>query len=71
MKYESNWEKYLKIFGLWNHCVMNGVPKTEIVYVHSKLIIADDKVAILGSANINDWSMKGERDSELAVFIEA
>ena len=48
---------------------MNGVPVSEIVYVHSKLMIVDDKKVILGSANINDRSMNGNRDSELAVLI--
>ncbi|AZN35247.1 phospholipase D-like domain-containing protein [Iodobacter ciconiae] len=41
----------------------------EQIYVHSKLLIADDRVAILGSANINDRSMMGDGDSELAVII--
>ena len=52
------------------HEIMNGVPVTEIIYVHSKLIIVDDKYALLGSANINDRSLLGDRDSELAVLIE-
>lgn len=38
-------------------------------YVHSKLMIVDDRFALLGSANINDRSLLGERDSELAVLI--
>lgn len=33
------------------------------MYLHSKLMIVDDKKAILGSANINDRSMRGTRDS--------
>ncbi len=49
---------------------MNDKPVSEIVYVHSKLIIVDDCKVILGSANINDRSMKGDRDSELGVIIE-
>jgi phospholipase D1/2 len=48
---------------------MDGVPVTEIVYVHSKLIIVDDDYALLGSANINDRSMSENRDSELAVIL--
>lgn len=43
---------------------------TEIVYVHSKIMIIDDSIALIGSANINDRSLKGTRDSELAVVIE-
>ena len=32
-------------------------------------MIVDDRFAILGSANINDRSMNGGRDSELAVMM--
>ena len=42
---------------------------TEIIYVHSKLMIVDDKRCIIGSANINDRSLLGTRDSELACII--
>jgi phosphatidylserine/phosphatidylglycerophosphate/cardiolipin synthase-like enzyme len=38
--------------------------------VHSKLLIADDHLVICGSANINDRSMLGKRDSEIAVIIK-
>ena len=31
-------------------------------------MIIDDKVAIIGSANINDRSMTGKRDSEICVI---
>eukprot|EP00927_Polykrikos_kofoidii_P001730 TRINITY_DN10675_c0_g1_i2.p1 TRINITY_DN10675_c0_g1~~TRINITY_DN10675_c0_g1_i2.p1 ORF type:complete len:1501 (+),score=213.33 TRINITY_DN10675_c0_g1_i2:240-4742(+) len=40
------------------------------IYVHSKVIIVDDTRAIVGSANVNDRSMIGERDSEVCVLIE-
>jgi len=46
------------------------MPTTEIVYVHSKLMIIDDKSLIIGSANINDRSMRGSRDSELCLLLE-
>ena len=39
------------------------------MYVHSKLMIVDDDKCIIGSANINDRSMNGSRDSEIAVKI--
>lgn len=48
----------------------NGTPVSEIIYVHSKLMIVDDLFIIVGSANINDRSMLGKRDSEIAVFIK-
>ena len=70
MVFDKNWQKYLKIFGLRNHTVMMGKPVSEIVYVHSKFIVVDDYYALMGSANINDRSMTGKRDSELAVLIE-
>ena len=43
---------------------------TEIIYVHSKLMIVDDRRCIIGSANINDRSLLGNRDSEIACIIE-
>lgn len=43
---------------------------SELVYVHSKMIIVDDNIAIIGSSNINDRSLKGDRDSEIAIMIE-
>ncbi|EUB58483.1 Phospholipase D2 [Echinococcus granulosus] len=43
---------------------------TEFIYVHSKLMIVDDRKLIIGSANINDRSMLGYRDSELALVAE-
>ena len=42
----------------------------EIIYVHSKLMIVDDKYVICGSANINDRSLLGKRDSEIAAVIK-
>eukprot|EP01113_Clastostelium_recurvatum_P006361 TRINITY_DN1286_c0_g1_i6.p1 TRINITY_DN1286_c0_g1~~TRINITY_DN1286_c0_g1_i6.p1 ORF type:complete len:1347 (-),score=391.81 TRINITY_DN1286_c0_g1_i6:62-4102(-) len=43
---------------------------TEQVYVHSKMMIVDDQIVVIGSANINDRSMRGSRDSEIAAIIE-
>ncbi|WP_277881154.1 phospholipase D-like domain-containing protein [Buttiauxella ferragutiae] len=37
--------------------------------MHSKLMIVDDRYVLVGSANINDRSLLGDRDSELAVLI--
>ena len=61
---------YIKFYGLRTHQLFNNVPKTEIIYIHSKLMIVDDRKVIIGSANINDRSMLGTRDSEIAVLIE-
>ena len=33
-------------------------------------MIVDDKVTIIGSANINDRSMLGMRDSEIAAVVQ-
>ncbi|KAJ7944851.1 Phospholipase D [Quillaja saponaria] len=38
-----------------------------MVYVHSKGMIVDDEYVILGSANINQRSMEGTRDTEIAM----
>lgn len=42
---------------------------TEQCYVHSKLLIVDDAVAIIGSANCNDRSLEGNGDTEIAAVI--
>lgn len=36
------------------------------IYVHSKMMIVDDDYVIVGSANINQRSLGGNRDSEIA-----
>ncbi|XP_065868440.1 phospholipase D alpha 4 [Euphorbia lathyris] len=38
-----------------------------MVYVHSKLMIVDDAYIIIGSANVNQRSMDGKRDTEIAI----
>ena len=62
--------QYLSVYGLRTHDVLDDKLVTEIIYVHSKLMIVDDRLAIIGSANINDRSMLGDRDSEVAVMVE-
>ena len=61
--------EYISFYGLRNHDLLNGKPVTEIVYVHSKLMIVDDDIAIIGSANINDRSQLGKNDSEIAMVV--
>lgn len=38
------------------------------VYIHSKLMVVDDKKIINGSANLNERSLSGEGDTEIAVI---
>ncbi|KAI3966409.1 hypothetical protein MKW92_037897 [Papaver armeniacum] len=38
-----------------------------MVYVHSKIMIVDDTYILIGSANINQRSMDGRRDTEIAI----
>ncbi|MCD9645125.1 Phospholipase D beta 1 [Datura stramonium] len=38
-----------------------------MIYVHSKGMIVDDEYVILGSANINQRSLEGTRDTEIAM----
>ena len=49
---------------------LNGKSITELIYVHSKLMIVDDRRCIIGSANVNDRSLLGSRDSEVALLVE-
>jgi phospholipase D1/2 len=43
---------------------------SEMLYIHSKVMIVDDRKVIMGSANINDRSQKGDGDSEIALVVE-
>ncbi|XP_073510611.1 phospholipase D2 isoform X2 [Phyllobates terribilis] len=65
------WRQYLSVCGLRTHGDMpDGSLITELIYIHSKMLIVDDRRVIIGSANINDRSMLGKRDSELAIMVE-
>ncbi|XP_029071381.1 phospholipase D1 isoform X5 [Monodon monoceros] len=66
----NQWINYISFCGLRTHAELEGNLVTELVYVHSKLLIADDNAVIIGSANINDRSMLGKRDSEMAVIVQ-
>ncbi|KAF7700455.1 hypothetical protein HF521_003413 [Silurus meridionalis] len=72
LKKEMNdqWMNYISFGGLRTHSELEGRLVTELIYVHSKMLIADDSTVIIGSANINDRSMLGKRDSEVAVIVE-
>jgi phospholipase D1/2 len=60
---------YVTLLNLRNHSQLAGRPVTEQVYVHTKMMVVDDRYAIVGSANVNDRSLLGDRDSELAVLV--
>ena len=63
LEYIKNIEDYVFFFGLRQSGIVGKTPMTEIIYVHSKLMIVDDMRCIIGSANINDRSLLGNRDS--------
>ncbi|KAJ7857670.1 phospholipase D [Mycena olivaceomarginata] len=63
-------DEYVSVFALRNWGKLRGdVLSTEQVYIHAKVCIVDDRLAIIGSANINERSQRGDRDSELAAVI--
>lgn len=66
---DERWKDYVTLLNLRNWTKLGERYVTEQIYVHTKLIIVDDLYAMLGSANINDRSLLGERDSEIAVLV--
>ncbi|HMA96882.1 MAG TPA: phospholipase D-like domain-containing protein, partial [Polyangiaceae bacterium] len=42
-----------------------------MVYVHSKLMIIDDEFLLIGSANLNERSLAGDRDAEVGIYLRA
>ena len=61
--------KYVTLLNLRSWTQLGDRTVTEQIYVHSKLTIVDDLYVLVGSANINDRSLLGGRDSELAALI--
>ncbi|XP_021282622.1 phospholipase D zeta 2 isoform X2 [Herrania umbratica] len=67
----KTWD-YISFYGLRSYGRLSdgGPAATSQIYVHSKLMIIDDRIALIGSSNINDRSLLGSRDSEIGVVIE-
>ncbi|URE38688.1 phospholipase D [Musa troglodytarum] len=63
---------FISFYGLrtYGRLFDGGPLVTNQVYVHSKLMIIDDREVLIGSANINDRSLLGSRDSEIGILIE-
>ncbi|KAI5954529.1 SPO14 [Candida jiufengensis] len=64
-------DDYIQFFSLrkWGRIGPQRTLVTEQLYIHAKCMIADDRNVIIGSANINERSMRGVRDSEVAAII--
>ena len=64
-------EDYIQFYSLraWGKIGHNKQLVTEQLYIHAKCMVVDDRIAIIGSANINERSMLGSRDSECAAVI--
>ncbi|KAI0891350.1 phospholipase D [Annulohypoxylon nitens] len=64
-------EDYISFFSLrqWGRIGAHNQLVTEQLYIHAKTIIVDDRVVLIGSANINERSMLGNRDSEVAAIV--
>ena len=64
-------EDYIQFYSLrsWGQVGPSKTIVTEQLYIHAKCMIVDDRIAIIGSANINERSMLGNRDSECAAVV--
>ncbi|KAI4124813.1 MAG: hypothetical protein LQ347_005583 [Umbilicaria vellea] len=64
-------EDYIQFYSLraWGKIGLNKQLVTEQLYIHAKIMVVDDRTAIIGSANINERSMLGSRDSECAAVV--
>ncbi|KAE9416764.1 hypothetical protein Angca_005924, partial [Angiostrongylus cantonensis] len=63
-----NPHNYISVASLRTNDILCGKLVTELIYIHSKLLIVDDEHVIIGSANINDRSQVGNRDSEVCLL---
>ncbi|KAL6940210.1 hypothetical protein ACO0QE_004106 [Hanseniaspora vineae] len=64
-------EDYIQFYSLrnWTEIGPNKRLVTSLLYVHGKVLIVDDRSCIIGSANVNERSMLGNRDSEVAIIV--
>lgn len=64
-------EEYIQFYSLrqWGKLGPKQLLVTEQLYIHAKVIIVDDRIALIGSANINERSQLGNRDSEVAAVV--
>ncbi len=66
-----DWREYIGFYSLrGGDFTSDGKFHVGQIYIHSKVLIVDDEILIVGSANINDRSMLGSRDSEVCVHID-
>ncbi|KAK6733965.1 hypothetical protein RB195_017624 [Necator americanus] len=63
-----NPHEYISVASLRTYDLLCGKLVTELIYIHCKLLIVDDEHVIIGSANINDRSQVGNRDSEVCLL---
>lgn len=70
-KYGIDPDDYIQFFSLrkWGILGPDRTIVTEQLYIHAKCMIVDDRAVIIGSANINERSMRGVRDSEVAAVV--
>lgn len=70
-KYGIDPDNYIQFFSLrkWGSIGRDRSLVTEQLYIHAKTMVVDDRHAIIGSANINERSMRGHRDSEVAAMV--
>ncbi|KAG2173548.1 hypothetical protein INT44_007139 [Umbelopsis vinacea] len=64
-----NPDDYITFYSLRNWGRLGGEYVTEQVYIHAKTMVVDDRIVIIGSANINERSQRGNRDSEIAAYV--
>lgn len=64
-------EDFIQFYSLrqWGRIGPQQTLTTEQLYIHAKCIVVDDRIALIGSANINERSMLGNRDSEVAAVV--
>ena len=64
-------EDYIRFYSLrqWGKIGPRKCLTSEQLYIHAKIMVVDDRSAIIGSANINERSMLGSRDSEVAAVV--
>ena len=81
--FKNGWKDYVSFYfpARWDRrgtVDITGTRKERVsknqrymIYVHSKMMIVDDEFIIIGSANLNERSLAGNRDTEVCIGMTA
>uniref|UniRef100_A0A8C2K444 Phospholipase n=1 Tax=Cyprinus carpio TaxID=7962 RepID=A0A8C2K444_CYPCA len=66
---QDEWTQYISLCGLRTHSQLGQSPVTELIYVHSKALIADDRCYIIGETFLPEHLLVAKGNSEMFLMM--